>query len=99
MAVPIAHGALHLHHSTSLTDHKGWQIHFHHDQDDDSVDHEYHHWTVHDLAIKERIRHFTWSWFTMTMATGGIANVLYVALPLFREVVSMVHILSNSAQD
>ena len=29
------------------------------------------------LSFKERIRHFTWTWFTMTMATGGIANVLY----------------------
>lgn len=33
---------------------------------------------LHRLAIRERIRHFTWTWFTMTMATGGIANVLYV---------------------
>ncbi|CAK1360111.1 unnamed protein product [Cercospora beticola] len=32
---------------------------------------------VHDLHFKQRIRHFTWGWFTMTMATGGIANVLY----------------------
>jgi hypothetical protein len=32
---------------------------------------------IHQLAIKERVRHFTWTWFTMTMATGGIANVLY----------------------
>jgi hypothetical protein len=29
------------------------------------------------LPVRERIRHFTWTWFTMTMATGGIANVLY----------------------
>ena len=32
---------------------------------------------VHDLRFKERLRHFTWTWFTMTMATGGVANVLY----------------------
>lgn len=29
------------------------------------------------LEWKERLRHFTWSWFTLTMSTGGIANVLY----------------------
>ena len=29
------------------------------------------------LSWRERIRHFTWTWFCMTMATGGIANVLY----------------------
>lgn len=29
------------------------------------------------LQWKERIRHYTWTFFTMTMATGGIANVLY----------------------
>ncbi|KAI8937211.1 hypothetical protein NX059_006419 [Plenodomus lindquistii] len=29
------------------------------------------------LSFKQRIRHFTWTWFTLTMATGGIANVLY----------------------
>ncbi|KAL8865059.1 MAG: hypothetical protein Q9174_007093, partial [Haloplaca sp. 1 TL-2023] len=28
------------------------------------------HWRI-------RIRHFTWNFFSMTMATGGIANVLY----------------------
>lgn len=32
---------------------------------------------IKQLKLKERIRHFTWTWFTMTMATGGIANVLY----------------------
>ena len=29
------------------------------------------------LQWKERVRHYTWTFFTMTMATGGIANVLY----------------------
>lgn len=29
------------------------------------------------MGFRERIRHFTWTWFCMTMATGGIANVLY----------------------
>lgn len=29
-----------------------------------------------NLTWKQRIRHFTWAYFTLTMATGGIANVL-----------------------
>lgn len=29
-----------------------------------------------NLSWKERTRHFTWAFFTLTMATGGIANVL-----------------------
>ncbi|OXV11846.1 hypothetical protein Egran_00393 [Elaphomyces granulatus] len=28
------------------------------------------------LPWKQRIRHFTWAYFTLTMATGGIANVI-----------------------
>lgn len=36
------------------------------------------------IGFRRRIRHFTWTWFTMTMATGGIANVLYTGMP-FRE--------------
>jgi hypothetical protein len=32
------------------------------------------------MRFRDRIRHFTWTWFTMTMATGGIANVLYTGM-------------------
>lgn len=36
------------------------------------------------LPWRERIRHFTWTWFCLTMATGGIANVLYAVPFRFR---------------
>lgn len=36
------------------------------------------------LSWRQRIRHFTWTWFTLTMATGGIANVLYTVPYRFR---------------
>jgi hypothetical protein len=29
------------------------------------------------LSWRKRIRHVTWAYFTLTMATGGLANVLY----------------------
>ena len=29
------------------------------------------------LTWRQRLRHFTWSFFTLSMATGGIANVIY----------------------
>lgn len=32
---------------------------------------------VDHLSWRERVRHTTWAYFTMTMATGGIANALH----------------------
>ena len=32
---------------------------------------------LHKLHWSERMRHFTWTFFAINMATGGIANVLY----------------------
>lgn len=34
-------------------------------------------WGTAKIGWKGRLRHFTWAYFTLTMATGGIANVLY----------------------
>lgn len=40
---------------------------------DDSLDEE----KPKRLSWKQRVKHVTWAWFTLTMATGGIANVLH----------------------
>lgn len=29
------------------------------------------------LTFRQRVKHWTWPWFTLTMATGGIASVIY----------------------
>lgn len=36
------------------------------------------------LSWKKRIRHVTWAYFTSTMATGGLANVLYQGMHFLR---------------
>ena len=33
------------------------------------------------LAWRQRIRHFTWNFFSLNMATGGIASVIYNSEP------------------
>ncbi|OBW66353.1 MAG: Cutinase [Aureobasidium pullulans] len=34
--------------------------------------------TDREITLKERLRHFTWAWFTLTMSTGGFATLLSV---------------------
>lgn len=50
------------------------------------------------LEWRERIRHYTWTFFTITMATGGIANVLYSVPFRFRglETIGVIFFLFNA---
>ncbi|KAL4976536.1 voltage-dependent anion channel-domain-containing protein [Aspergillus desertorum] len=49
------------------------------------------------LNWKKRIRHFTWAFFTLTMATGGIANVIYTMPYRFRglDTIGIIFFLAN----
>ncbi|RAK98018.1 putative C4-dicarboxylate transporter/malic acid transport protein [Aspergillus ibericus CBS 121593] len=49
------------------------------------------------LGWKKRIRHITWAFFTLTMATGGIANVLYFVPYRFRglDTIGVIFFLFN----
>ncbi|KAL9597338.1 MAG: hypothetical protein Q9219_005204 [cf. Caloplaca sp. 3 TL-2023] len=55
--------------------------------------------TLERLHWRERIRHYTWTFFTMTMATGGIANVLYTVPFRFRglDTIGVIFFLFNMA--
>lgn len=33
------------------------------------------------VRFRDRVGCLTWTWFTLTMATGGIANILYSSMP------------------
>lgn len=32
----------------------------------------------HQVGLRERLKHFTWAWFTATMSTGGLAIAVAV---------------------
>lgn len=58
--------------------------------DAEKQDHHHDGWTYHEkiphrkdpnqpyLSFGERLRHFTWAWYTLTMATGGIATLISI---------------------
>ncbi|PLB50542.1 C4-dicarboxylate/malic acid transporter [Aspergillus steynii IBT 23096] len=50
-----------------------------------------------NLGWRKRIRHLTWAFFTLTMATGGIANVLYTIPYRFRglDTIGVIFFLVN----
>lgn len=47
------------------------------DRDGSSLTQRVTHSSASTLSWRKRIRHVTWAYFTLTMATGGLANVLY----------------------
>ncbi|KAE8144488.1 C4-dicarboxylate/malic acid transporter [Aspergillus avenaceus] len=49
------------------------------------------------LSWKRRIRHITWAYFTLTMATGGISNVLYTIPYRFRglQTIGVIFLVLN----
>lgn len=49
------------------------------------------------LQWRERIRHYTWTFFTMTMATGGIANVLYEGMGYYLPLVIGFTLIASAA--
>ncbi len=51
-----------------------WSPHSHYHLNIHSISHVH---ILDHLHWRERIRHFTWTYFAINMATGGIANVLY----------------------
>lgn len=45
--------------------------------------------TQRHLPFGERLRHFTWAWYTLTMATGGIATLISIQPHPFRGLMTI----------
>ncbi|KAL3441916.1 voltage-dependent anion channel-domain-containing protein [Aspergillus insuetus] len=85
-------------HSSALESLYSPQSHTHNEQPDpEDLSRSISEVTTGKLNWKKRIRHFTWAFFTLTMATGGIANVIYNIPYRFRgfETIGIIFFLAN----
>ena len=77
----LEHDPMHVHSDLGCHGHHfGHNPHYCHSKDHSDVLKE---WDPPEkLSFKQRVKHVTWAYFTITMATGGIANVISVGMAI-----------------
>jgi len=54
-------------------------------------------WRSHKLTMRQRLNHFTWAWFTLSMSTGGISLLMFAQPFQFQglKVIGYIFYISN----